>query len=155
MYVAHCSSFQAKHACMCLDVRCVAAKSHPPEQLRTYDMYVYMRLYGCCSAGAGRRAEPSLLLGVWLRAVLLESHTVLVHDQPGRCFPDTVHRLHPFGEGMSRMSVSFASLGPARERGVRKCTARVRTWNKRGFSYTHLVRHCERSETSAADVVYY
>ena len=37
------------------------------------------------------------------------------------------YRLYPFGEGMSRSAVSFASLGPARERGVRKCTARVRT----------------------------
>ena len=45
-----------------------------------------MRLYGCCSAGAGRRAEPFLLLGVWLRAVLLESHTVLVCIRSGsRC----------------------------------------------------------------------
>ena len=67
----------------------IAAKSHPPGQVRTYhmnDMGVWMRLDGYCSAGAGRRAEPSLLLGVRLRAVLLESHTVLVHDPPGRRF---------------------------------------------------------------------
>ena len=109
-----------------------------------------MRFYGCCSAGAGRRAEPSLLVGVWLLAVLLESHTVFVHDRPGRCFPGTVHRIYPFGEGMSRRAVSFASLRPARERSVRMCTARVRTRHKRGFSYKHHVRFCERSETSAA-----
>ena len=43
---------------------------------------------------------------------------------------------------------------PGRECSVRKCTAPVRARNKRDFSYTH-VRYCERSETSAVDVVYY
>ena len=63
------------------------------------------------------------------------------------------YRTYPFGEGMSRRAVSFASVRPARERNVRMCTTRVRTRNKRGFSYTH-VRYCERSETSSAEVVY-
>lgn len=61
-----------------------------------------------------RLSPRRLLLGVWLRAVLLESHTVLVHDRPGSCFSGYRAPLTPpfgegFGEGMSRRAVSFAS----------------------------------------------